>query len=340
MEIKEEAEQELEISNRLRKMPLAKNYFILNDPESCEIAPFSEQKETDIPFCGAIDNLEEEGVTVDQLRQIYAPFGGYTTFYKVLTTSDLHPTRFDFFAFTQHLLEAGATMAKAGVCHFDLHPGNLLVDTNGVVRVIDFGLSFLVDHINTKLIDDRWKVWTYQTKEQPNAVVLNQETPEITIWNGQRNKLSLEQSVELVVALKPIFRDMEKYLGISRTQAKDSLIHFWRSSKAAQEKDEVSLFKLYWPGFDAWAIGCILLYVLKASLLRPEFVSGIWSKRQAAVYGAIRGLLDVNPRTRMDCVEALATFDPNSDWIQRFGKTWLEAREKQHHSVRNGVAQN
>ena len=42
------AEQEVQVANRLRKFPLVKNYFLLPEPESCELAPETEQPDPGI----------------------------------------------------------------------------------------------------------------------------------------------------------------------------------------------------------------------------------------------------------------------------------------------------
>jgi hypothetical protein len=89
------------------------------------------------------------------------------------------------------------------------------------------------------------------------------------------------------------------------------------------------LWKIYWPGFDAWSIGCLIMDILKSLLLLPEFTQGPYRTKKAAVLATLRGLLNPNPRDRLDCIEALALFDPGSAWIERFGKAWLLTRKRQ-----------
>lgn len=44
------------------------------------------------------------------------------------------------------VVEAYATLHVRGIVHGDIHPGNVLVDRSGAVRLLDFGLAWEVDH--------------------------------------------------------------------------------------------------------------------------------------------------------------------------------------------------
>ena len=73
--------------------------------------------------------------------------------------------------------------------------------------------------------------------------------------------------------------------------------------------------------------------VLKSLLLLPEFTQGPYKTRKASVLATLRGLLNPNPRERLDCIEALALFDPGNPWLARFGQKWLESRKQQRARV-------
>jgi len=325
------AKHEVLIGNRLRKMPLVRNYMILPEPETCELAPEELQKDPGIQECR--DGFENHGQELEfsQMSQVVSPFGGKKAFYQLFLNQSIHPKQFDFFRFMKHLLEGGSLLLLAKVCHFDLHAGNLLVDKTKTVRILDFGLSFFADAITNETVSSRWKRLRFGF--EPDAAhpsIHNAESPELTIMNAiRRNEYSLETATRLTITGKQIFRDMETYLGISRGTATDELLNFWKTSEYARKLNYVMLWRTYWPGFDAWSIGSILMETLANLLILPEFTEGPYAKKKASIVAALRGLLNPNPRERLDCIEALALYDPGSPWLERFGKKWLEARKKQ-----------
>ena len=330
--LKDDADKEIAVANKLREMPLVANYFILPYPESCLPKEVSSQKDQDLQLCIPITRENEYRLNWSETKQIFQPYGGNQPFYAILNSKDLHPSRFDFYSFMQHLLEAGALLVKAGVSHFDLHPNNLLVDEKGVVRILDLGQAFLSKSITPDVPEERWKQLFFGIEAsniRPHDVILNAEPPEISIMNGIRNNILASNAILYTVAGKPIFADMERYLGISKRKSQGEIQRFWETSEAAKQGDWTKIYELYWPGFDAWSVGAILLTVLKTQLTWPQFTEGVWKQKKIAVMQALRGLLHASPRDRMDCMEALVVFDPGNLWIEKFGKDWLNKREKQ-----------
>lgn len=321
------AQQEIQIANLLRKIPLSSTYFLLPEPESCELASEEKQSEPGLKEC--FDNFEEE-IPLDKFTQIEEPFGG-KPFYLSFDSISLHPKRFDYMRFMRNMLEAGSTLLLAQVCHFDLHPGNLLIDKQKTVRIIDFGLSFTASSINQTFFQARWKRLKFGFEsDSAHPQVVNAEPPEITVMNATRNsQYDVPTAIKMTIMGKQIFKDMERYLGMSKESSRDSLVEFWRTSEFAQHKNYISLWKTYWPGFDAWSIGVLLLEVLSMIILLPDFQQGPYKTKKTAILATLRGLLEPNPRERLDCIEALALFDPASPWIHRFGKKWLAIRKQQ-----------
>jgi serine/threonine protein kinase len=325
--------QEINVANALRNVPLVKNYFLLPEPEYC--LPAAEQKDPEFKDCYPLFRKNEYRIALNKTIQIFEPFGGSTPFYSIMDSGELHPRKFDFYGFVRHMLEAGSTLLVAGVCHFDLHPGNILLDNKGVPRILDFGMAFTSKEINRELVDNRWKILKFSVDNNETPVVLNAMPPELTIMTAIHNeKYSAEQAVSLTVAGKPLFRDMEKYLNISKTRSYNELKRFWDTSESAEAEDWVKIYKLYWPGFDSWSLGSIFLTILKTLMTWTQFTQGPWVQKQSMVLAALRGLLHPNPRERFDCMEALAIFDPGNEWIRRFGTKWLEARQRQRQAVK------
>ena len=325
------AEQEVQVANRLRKMPLVKNYFLLPDPEICELAPETEQKDPTIAECR--EDFKKHGDTIDLngMSQITIPFGGTKAYYEMYVNSSLHPTRFNFFHFIRHILEAGSTLLLAGICHFDIHAGNLLMDNHKTIRIIDFGMSFPVSLINDITVNGRWKRLRFGFEfDAAHPSIHNSEPPEITIMNAiRRNQYTKEQAVKLTVLGKGVFQDMSKYLNISKETSRDALLSFFTQSSLAKKNDFIGLWRTYWPGFDSWSIGCILMDTLKYLVMLPEFAEGEYKQKKSSVLATLRGLLEPSPRDRLDCIEALALYDPGNPWLSRFGKKWLSERKRQ-----------
>jgi serine/threonine protein kinase len=329
------AHQEILVANRIRRIPLAKNYFLLPEPESCELAP--EKKQTDPGIEECKDQFEQHDNELDlgEMRQLIEPFGGTTPFYIYFESLSRNPKSFDFLGFMRHMLEAGSTLLLAKICHFDLHPGNLLVDKHKTVRILDFGLSFPTDNINDTVVDGRWKRLRFGFEaDAAHPSIHNSEAPELTIMNAlHKNEYSVEMAIKLTILGKPIFKDMEALLGKSREQSNKELQEFWKTSTFAKKRNYVMLWKTYWPGFDSWSIACILLNTLQVMLYSQGFLFTDTAKRIKIIQSTLLGMLHPSPRERLDCIEALALFDPGNPWLARFGQKWLESRKQQRARV-------
>lgn len=327
---KEDGLQEIAIANQLRSVPLVKNYFILAEPEPCSPANQKDQTDPDFRKCTPLFRQNNYRLSLKDSIQIFQPFGGTLPFYSIMDSNELHPKKFDFYGFMRHMLEAGSTLLIGGVCHFDLHPGNILLDKYGVPRILDFGMSFNGRNITRSTVDDRWKVLRFSVESNETPVVLNAMPPELTVMTALHNRdYDVQDAITYTVAGKPLFRDMEKYLGIPKRRSYQELIDFWKTSNTTQKEDWVSFFKIYWTGFDSWSLASIFLAILKTLVSWRDFTEGEWQQKQRAVYATLRGMLEPSPRKRLDCIEALALFDPGNGWLERFGRKWLEHRKQQ-----------
>lgn len=332
----EEAQHEIQIANRLQKVPLVEKYVLLPQPESCELAPQQQQKDKDVSQCEAITRNDNYKLAWKDTRQMFLPFGGRDAIGNMILGGNIHPKYFSFFPIMKHILEAGSLLLVSGVCHYDLHPNNFLQDSHGVVRILDLGQAFDVRNITEETVAKRWKMLVFgQEKEAPNPMVTNAEPCEITVINAMRNGYSLDAAIRQVLAGKEIFRQMEKLLGMSSDRNASELKQFFETSNSVKEQNWVDFFKLYWTGFDAWSIGALLLHILSYQISWVEFVAGEWKEKEAMTKLTLKGLLHPNPRKRLDCVEALFLFDPTNSWIQKFGKSWLERRHAQRESQKN-----
>jgi len=306
-----DAATELYISKALRKIPLWKNYFVL--PELTDCNPVQSSQPVDWSECDVTGKVDTK-----QLKQVISEFGGRS--FSSLGQTNLRATRFDFFRFFRHLLEAGALLTFNGIVHYDLHRANILVDSANVPRLLDFGMSFVAGELKEEVLNERWK--QYDPK-------YDSEVPEVTVITGIRNQLSLKSVIHECLYKKPIFKEIELVLGVSRADNEILLTRFFEKSKAFQNSDWVKFWKLYWTGFDSFSLGAILLNVLKTQLSWPEFInSEQWKTKGAVVEDILRSMLHPSPSERFDCVEALSVYDPMNVVLKDSG-AWLEARRAQ-----------
>jgi hypothetical protein len=77
-------------------------------------------------------------------------------------------------------------------------------------------------------------------------------------------------------------------------------------SKSFQHRNWLECWKLYWPGFDAWAIGTILLQILEIQISIPGFKESVtWKRKGELVKSVLKGLCRGHPAYRIDAAEAL-----------------------------------
>ena len=308
--LESDAETEREISKVLRKEKLWKNYFILVEDKECQ--PIKEKHLEDWSGCTVFKQHKPK-----ELRQVISPFGGKS--FTTLSNFDLKSPKFKFLKFVTHILEAGALLALRNVCHFDIHKGNILIDKYNVPRLIDFGMSFQGRKIDSDILNDRWKIFDPQYDSEP---------PEVTIITGVRKGMKLEEAVHLTTLKKPIFKQTVKEHWSKYDTIEKELLKFFKYSISYKNSDWTSFFRIYWPKFDAFAIGALIAYLYEFNVLSNEFTS---VGQTIQLSDIIRKLIDPNPQTRYDCVEALSMWDPDNAALSR-GKLWIQQRKSERDS--------
>jgi len=143
-----------------------------------------------------------------------------------------------------------------------------------------------------------------------------------------RNNVSFPQALKDSLYKKSTLRDAQNLLGLSLIQQGKAFQEFWNNSKSVKNEDWVNFFKFYWTGFDAWGIGIIILKMYKIFATNPIYYKDPkWKMTEANIKEILRGLLQMSPTSRMDTVQALATFDPeNRVVLSASGKAWLEKK--------------
>lgn len=316
---------EIYASKVLSDIAKANDYYVLADLKSICWNPAPLDKEKDKAGLAKCEVIKKYGNA--NMIHYTMPYGGISIhqhFDKIV------PKTFPARMMITHFLEGCALMALNGFVHYDLHTGNVLLEaTTHIPKIIDFGFSFSSHEISQKILDERWKVYT----PGPQGVG---EPPEITIITGIRKGFNYKSVLRDVSQKKRPLKNVEQYFGLSRYRQLRDFDEFWKSSQAAQKKDWVAFFRMYWPAFDAWGAGFIILHIYMQALNVKELQdSDDWSLLSSQLKEILRGLLRMDPRKRMDCVEALAVISPESAVVSSLsGRAWLEQKETSRQALR------
>lgn len=287
-------------------------YFILPNTKSL-CRPSDITKQPDRQGLKDCDFIKE--VDMKDVIHYTMPYGGITI-RKLLNNIQKSPV--ELLAFTRHLLEGGAQLALHGYVHYDIHQTNILISPKtGKPNLIDFGMSFSANNITKSVLDERWKVYSPHHSPEP---------PEVTCISAIRKNIPLNATLNDMIKGRPVLKEVEVFLGVSRQVQIKKFLKFWNSSKAIKEQDWVSLFKHYWTGFDSWSIGVVLLTLIHTIyIFDPKAVSmpGIGQVKELC-----KNLLSMDPRERFDCIEALAFIDPDNAIINSpAGIEWKKEKD-------------
>ena len=312
----------IDIKNEIRAAELfvpvkkeAAKYMILPMIETlCKPAPISSQKEKDIAKC---EILQKRGG--EKMLQYELEYGGKALGERLRQIDIVKAL--PFWEFTGKLLEIGAFMAFHGFIHNDLHSNNILVNAAFHPRLIDFGRSYLASEIQGTTVEEL-EAGSFMPE-------LGQISPESSMQDGIVLGQPIPKLYAEIRSQKPAISMVEKVLGISRDAQMAEFKHFCETSRAFQAKDWVTVWKLYWPTVDSWAIGHCIMRILSRLIVSKEFTgSSEWKERGGILKSIVKGLLRTSPHERLDCVEALAMYDPTNDLLDTpTGKRWLEVKQ-------------
>ena len=301
---KNEAILETGVSRRILQIPLWKNYFIVAESVCKTPAPRAEQTEKELEKCTILKGKRLDGFSLLSMR-----FGGVP-----LSVYKYELQTFSLFNFITHLLEAGSLLTINGIVHRDLHENNIVVDRNGVPRIIDFNISIDTSH-RIRASDIRHEVNLNIFQESPDSVIVN------AIAGGDSN---IEHIIHGILQ-SAIFVVIEALFNITKDTMREQLYDYYNLSKYTQSGDDVKWLSVYWPKQDSWSLGIILLRIISKLSLWPEFTKSTHYKEyKTIILKIIGGMCQVNPRMRLTTIEALSMFNPKSDILKMKGVAqWL-----------------
>ena len=276
------AEVELSIASIVKGIPGWERYFIVQEKDNCTAQNFKNFREAYEEECKTLRRRADK-----ELVQLLSPYGG-TTLHSLAITND-----FDYLGAFRHMLEGVSKLAKQGICHYDLHEGNILVDHRGTMRLIDFGAAFVGDAVSEETI------WRHQYSFSPEY---SPQPPELSIQNALNENVPLSFAIHKTFQQKKEFSIASSLLG-QRGQ-EDAMFNFWRSEFSSTSQWP-TFFHKYWRTWDSWAVGVIFLKLLRKSFLLSSFTHTVWPKHGFTIRTVLKGLLEVDPRRRLTADTAL-----------------------------------
>jgi len=280
------AKVELTMATLVKSIPGWNRFFVVSEDDSCDEKNFDAHRELYARMCKVYGTSSDS-----QLTQLISPYAGSTVRNMALTSN------FDFVGSLRHTLEAVSLLNQQGICHFDLHDGNILVDFRGTFRIIDFGSAFLGDQIDEAGVKKHTYVFS---PEFPP------ESPELSIQNGIYGGLSLVDSVEHTIRKKRVFALAHQLIGLSYLGQRRDLIEFWSNDETWDGGSWLTFFQTYWRKWDSWAVGVLFLDILAKCFLMPGFLREVWPVDGPIIKTVLKGLLRSSPVARMTAGQALA----------------------------------
>jgi len=278
---KKNTEIELSVATLVKGINGWQNYYVLQSEDSCTTKNFNRLRNTHAGQCRVYTDSENS-----ELTQLLSPFAG-TPVYR-MDVSDIQ-----YMAAFKHVLTAVAKLTAQGICHFDLHENNVLVN-KGTLRIIDFGSAFLGDETTEHVV--RRHIYEFSPKFPP-------QPPELSVQNALYAGMDMKLALEQTVKQKHVYSLAYKLLGMNPQAGLNDLREFW-SSRATGSW--VPFFKENWRSWDSWAVGVMFLNILEKSFLKPTFINTVWKFHSVKIRTVLKGLLSSDPTKRMTADEALA----------------------------------
>ena len=293
----QEAELEFGISKKIQGISHWKDYFLVAE---AMFVPASKQKEKELDDCEPIGDTELSKLRILRMTYGGTPLNKYTT--------KFHDFQFD--RFVRRLLEGVVLLTLNGISHLDLHSANILVDNQGIPRIIDFNLS----------VDSRTKGIIVDKLSHQYMSNLMQEPPDSTILTAIARKKegddvpNIGKVIDDIMKEKTILKTARNVLGMTEREQRRGMIDFLEKSKAARDGDLELWFRTYWRVNDSWAFATNIVILINRMMLFKAFEDR-WGPEVMRIRGTLAKMMNTNPRERYDAVQGLAEMYPQSPFL-------------------------
>jgi len=282
---KRDAKVELKLSKLIQSIPLWQYYFVVQEDTGCKESNFKKARPAYEGYCKIFRSSTNKNLT-----ELSSPYSGISLRNLKITSSFL------FLDSLKHLLTGLSLLHKQGLCHFDIHAGNIL-EENGYLRFIDFGSSFRSDSIDKSVIDRHSYTFTSDFPTQP---------PELSIQNGIYHNLPVDYCIQQLLKGREVFRNGLPYTGITSFYV-ESKLELIGNYIGTTTEEWIRFYTKHWKKFDTWSLGVVFFDVLKQCLLLPSF-QPVWKTHQTLITTILRGCLEPHPTCRFSAEEALSYF--------------------------------
>lgn len=277
-------EIELSIATLVMGIENWQEYYVVQVQDSCSSQNFTKLRKRYAPQCRVYTESNNS-----ELVQLLSPFAGSPVY-----SLNVSKMPIDYMSSFKHLLTAVAKLNAQGICHFDLHENNVLIN-DGSLRIIDFGSAFLGDETTDYIVSRH--VYDFSPKFPP-------QPPELSVQNALYADMDLNTALEQTIKQKNVFAVAHKLLGLNPDNSLKELRNFWSYHPYSGES-WVPFFKKNWRSWDSWAVGVIFLNILEKSFIKPSFINTVWKNHSAVIRTVLKGLLHSDPTERMTAEQAL-----------------------------------
>jgi serine/threonine protein kinase len=292
---------EVVLGRKIMALPLAANYFALPTQSCIPKIPLEDQ---DAHSCELLNDMQDEEGTTLNLITLFMPNGGLSIGSWV---SDVKKAADSFVRVFKHLLEGMKIYQAAGYIHNDIHTGNIVIDSHGVARYIDFGLVYKMADITTM------ESANINTGFKPSKVW---HAPEIQVWrmlNSNMKPLSVREIIENGLQ-QFVTEGNTEYVQLQKIPGSESAISALTQFGEATQKERKandfgSIVRKYGPKMDVWRLGLVMWAVWRHLVKQRVvgFTHSIFSQEKS-IHHVILGLTNFDVEKRWDPDTALKHF--------------------------------
>ena len=277
---------EISTSRSLMKIPNYSNYFILID-DYCKTDDV--ESDPDWEKCSLLKPGQRRTASFVQLRMSYGGIrlSDYARDIKRLLSNWLE--------IQIHLARALQMLHSRDWIHGDLHLGNILVDENEVVRIIDFGVSY-----NLKTLREKHALYL------SFLPAFNNYAPEMDFVAGVHKGLPTNSIVNSIFSKKTILHDIDEIMPM-RQSAKETFSRFANLNRPNSAYETLLYLKTYARCSDIWSLGydffCLYKLMITSDIVLD---SSFYINHHRDQMRILQGMLHPDPRQRLT-VESLLT---------------------------------